>query len=232
MNILSGLILIAWQLAGHLTPVAPPYPPNAFHGGNIVAVIQPSKSSDNDLVILHAEPPFVDVVQTALKQWRFPSDQRNQNALVVVNFRDWDIGSVRTENGGIEFISHSQHLEWARSNHLMPLPILIVDPLYPDVNPEKLYFVPDGAVILRLGIDASGNVSNIEMIQRIQEEFDQAALKAVGQWKFVPAQDESGKAIESNAYAVCVYRPLALPNNNWGLQIQLLPRSIFPLAIS
>ena len=88
MSILPILFLIAWQLATHVSVVAPFYPPNAFRGGNLVAVIQPSKSSENSVTFLHAEPPFADVVQTALKQWRFPSDQRNQSALVMVNFRD------------------------------------------------------------------------------------------------------------------------------------------------
>ncbi len=46
-----------------------------------------------------------------------------------------------------------------------------------------------------------------EIMQGI-DDFDSAVIEAVSQWKFVPAQDESGKAIASDAYAICVYRPL------------------------
>jgi TonB family protein len=211
MNLLPVLVLIAWQLATRLSVVAPLYPPNAFHGGNIVAVIQPSKSSDNKVTILHAEPPFVDVVQTALTQWRFPRDQRNQNALVVVNFRDWDTESVWTEYR-VTFIPHSEQIDWAKSNGLMPVPKLIIDPLYPDVYPSKVYVVPGGAVILHLEIDSTGTVKNAQILQGILDEFNQAALEAVLKWRFAPAQDESGKAVDSEAYAVCVYRPLATTN--------------------
>ncbi|HTY64204.1 MAG TPA: hypothetical protein VMG30_18280 [Acidobacteriota bacterium] len=33
-----------------------------------------------------------------------------------------------------------------------------------------------------------------------------AAIEAVKKWKFAPAMDESGKPIESEAFAICVYR--------------------------
>jgi len=211
MNLLPVLVLIAWQPASHLIAVAPLYPSKAFHGGNIVAVIQPSKSSDNRVTVLHAEPPFVDVVQTALTQWRFPRDQTDRRSLVVINFRDWDIGSVWTGNGGIEFIPHSEQIDWAKSNGLMPIPKLIIDPLYPDAYPNKLYFVFGGAVILHLKIDFTGTVKNPQILQGILDEFNQAAIEAVQKWRFAPAQDESGKAVDSEAYAVCVYRPLPLP---------------------
>ncbi len=212
MNILPVLLLIAWQLASRLVAVAPPYPPLAFHGGNIVAVIDPSKNAENKVVILHSEPPFADVVQTALKEWQFPSDQNDRKSLVVINFRDWAIGSVWTENGGTEFMPHSEQIDWAKSNALMPLPKLIIDPLYPDVYLDKFYVVPGGAVVLHLKIDSTGTVKNARILQGILEEFNQAAFDAVQKWRFAPAQDESGKAIDSDAYAVCVYRPLALPS--------------------
>jgi TonB family protein len=212
MNLLPVLVLIAWQLATRLSVVAPLYPPNAFHGGNLVAVIQPSKSSDNKVTMLHAEPPFVDVVQTALTQWRFPRDQNDRRSLVVINFRDWDIGPVGAGIGGIEFKPHSEQIDWAKSNGLMPVPKLIIDPLYPDVYSNKVYAVPGGAVILHLEIDSTGTVKNAQILQGILDEFNQAALEAVQKWRFAPAQDESGKAVDSEAYAVCVYRPLATTN--------------------
>jgi TonB family protein len=212
MNFLPVLVLIAWQLASRLVAVAPLYPSNAFHGGNIVAVIQPSQRSDNEVTILYAEPPFVDVVQTALTQWRFPRDQNDRRSLVVINFRDWDIEPVGAGIGGIEFKPHSEQIDWAKSNGLMPVPKLIIDPLYPDVYPNKLYAVPGGAVILHLEIDSTGTVKNAQILQGILDEFNQAALEAVQKWRFAPAQDESGKAVDSKAYAVCVYRPLPTTN--------------------
>jgi len=208
MNTLPGLLLIAWQAASRLIPVAPLYPPLAFHGGNIVAIIEPARNADNKVSILHAEAPFVDVVQTALTQWRFPGNLRNQRTLVVVNFRDSDLGYAWTEEGGTKFIPHSQHLEWGKSSPLIPVPTLIVDPLYPDVFPNSMRVALQGSVILHLRIDGAGHVHNLEIIQGIENDFDQAAVEAVKQWKFAPARNEAGKAIDSEAYAVCVYRAL------------------------
>jgi outer membrane biosynthesis protein TonB len=68
--------------------------------------------------------------------------------------------------------------------------------------------VPGGAVILHLEIDPPETVKNACIFQGILDEFNQAAIEAAHKWRFKPAQHESGKACDSQAYAVCVYRPL------------------------
>jgi len=82
---------------------------------------------------------------------------------------------------------------------------LIVDPLYPS---ESL--VLQGAIVLQLQLTTSGLVEGIEAIQGLRKHT-QACIDAVKKWRFMPARDEQGKPIASDAFAVCVYRPLSRP---------------------
>jgi hypothetical protein len=46
------------------------------------------------------------------------------------------------------------------------------------------------------------------------EEYNQAIIKAVKQWEFLPARDEADVPVESEAYGICVYRlvtPYVIP---------------------
>jgi TonB family protein len=208
MSMIPLLLLMTWQMASGLTVVDPPYPSNALHGSNVVAVIDPSRKSENHVEIIHGEEPFINVVREALQQWRLP---RNRSALVVVNFRDWDIDIVRFGYDEIEYSPHSERIGWA-SPHSLPLPAVIVDPLYPDVYAPETSSVLPGAFVLRLEIDSAGTVRDAQVLKSEVTEgiddFQSAAIEAVSQWRFAPARDESGKAIASEAYAICVYRPL------------------------
>jgi TonB family protein len=208
MNMIPLLFFVGWQMSSGLTVVDPPYPLSALHGGNVVAVIEPSRESENHVDIIHGEEPFVKVVREALQQWRLPG---NRVALVVVNFRDLDIGIVRFGYDEIEYIPRSEQIGWT-SPHSMPLPAFIVDPIYPDVYAPKSSGVLPGAFVLHMEIDSTGTVRDAQVLKSKVtqgiDDFQSAAIEAISQWRFEPSQDESGKAIASDAYAICVYRPL------------------------
>jgi TonB family protein len=139
-------------------------------------------------------PVFVDAVKTALKQWQLPGIKK---ALVVVTFRDWVMFPILP----------SVPIQWGQLKHTLPLPTSVTWPAYPEPNPNKHFAMP-AAVILHLQIDEGGHVSALRVL-RGAKEASKAAIEAVKQWKFSPAQDESGKPTGSGAYAVCVYRPLS-----------------------
>lgn len=189
------VLLIGLQIAAAPKVTVPSYPPMAFHGGTVVAEIELWGKPENRVAILHAEEPFAKVVRDALSQWRFPAGLKNTHAVVVINFRD-------------SVMPLSRSIECPQSKHHLAVPNLIVDPLYPD-SPLRIIW---GGVVVRLTVSETGNVKHVETIQRI-DEFSQCVTEAVMQWKFRPALDESGEPTESEAYAVCVYRPQLNPNN-------------------
>jgi hypothetical protein len=196
MKAISLVLLIGYQMAAGLNVVAPYYPANAVYGGNVVAVIEPSAALTKRVRILHAEEPFVEPVRAALVQWRFLNDQKDVAALVVVNFREPSI-TVTTPHG-----PKSSTIDCTFYDRRMPVPRLIVDPLYSDVSLTVL-----GAAILHLKISAAGTVDEVAVIQGLGDHT-QAVIEAVKKWQFLPARDESGKPVASEAFAICVYRAL------------------------
>jgi hypothetical protein len=141
MNIFSFVFLMGFQLAAGLNVVVPAYPVKAVRGGNVVAVIEFSKGAASRVVILYADEPFAEPTRTALAQWRVPADRKDKPALVVVNFRDPFLSMVNTGRG-IKLEPQSHRINSGQYDRSMPVPILVVDPLYSDasvVRPTLLY---------------------------------------------------------------------------------------------
>jgi TonB family protein len=204
MKTLFLALLLALQATTPKVAV-PPYPANAFRGGNIVAVITPKDDSTRPLIV-HAEEPFVEPVVNALAQWRLPSKRDERNAaVVVVNFRDWS--DIEHSENGIKQnpASHSIQCDQSKFRYL-PMPTVILDPFYPDAT-----LTVTGSVVVHLKVSSSGTVKGVDVIQGI-ESFNKVVLEAVKQWRFSPARKD-GVPIESEAYAICVYRPLQNPTN-------------------
>jgi hypothetical protein len=187
MNALSIALLLMLQTVANLKISIPSYPLMAFHGGTVVAVIEGKLKSG--VSILHAEEPFLEPVQEALKQWSFAGKDSNRDVLVVVNFRDFVVPLSRV----IDCPQPKRHL---------PVPAWVTDPVYPE-NPLLL----EGAVVVRMKISAAGSVQKVDVIKGIGG-FNPCVTEAVTQWKFKPARDRYGRAMESEAFAVCVWRPL------------------------
>jgi TonB family protein len=76
-----------------------------------------------------------------------------------------------------------------------PMPTTIVDPEYP------LDSVAEGTVVLQLTIDKAGRTVNADVINGVPS-LTQAAIDAVSQWKFSPA-DQEGAGV---AVAVITFR--------------------------
>jgi hypothetical protein len=67
-----------------------------------------------------------------------------------------------------------------------------------------------GASVLHLEVTESGSVGGVEVIQALGD-YTQATVEAVKKWNFVPARNETDKSVASDAFAICVYRPLQNP---------------------
>lgn len=197
MSAIYLALLLAIQTTSAQELAAPKYPPMAYRGGNLVALVQPTEKSSK-VTILHAEEAYVETVMEALSQWRMDKDN-----VVVVNFKSWlDIEKIES---GIRFKPAVREIDCPQENRRLPVPKLIVDPALPDPGPGQLDIY--GSIIVRLSISASGAVRGVDVVQGT-EEYNQAIIKAVKQWKFLPALDEAGVPVESEAYGICVYRLL------------------------
>jgi TonB family protein len=53
----------------------------------------------------------------------------------------------------------------------------------------------EGAVTFRIGIDEKGNVAELRIVDRAGHGFDEAAMKAMRQFKFSPALANDGRPV-------------------------------------
>lgn len=205
MKILSSLvILMALQADTTTRIVLPSYPSNAFRGGNVVAVLE-QKRNGTQIAFLHSEEPFAEPVRQALSQWRlWTGDRKLRDAIVIANFRDWF--DVENSENGIKLNPGAHRIQCSPSKPGLPVPSLIVDPDYPE-----LAMIVTASIAVRLKVSRTGTVTAAEILQG-EEEFNGPVMEAVKKWKFSPARDEQNNPIESEAYAICVYRPIQTQN--------------------
>jgi hypothetical protein len=173
----------------------PLYPPNAVSGGTVIAELRMADGNVTRVAILSGAEPFAGPCTSALSQWRLQPDVKG-NQLAVVYFRQPYLHTL----GAAE-----EEIKPAKSPPQLPYPRHVVQPLYP---PNAL---AQGGVILRADISAEGRVSKVETIKGMGV-LTGASVDALKRWQFVPAQDDKGKKIASQAYVVFVYRfPLNVP---------------------
>lgn len=195
--------LVGCQLAGASNIVCPNFPPNAVRGGNVVAVLETSKGGFvKRVVVLYGDKPFVEPTRSALVQWRMPGEG-DMPVLVIVNFRDPYL-TMESSGNGIVLGPQNHTIKAARYDRSISVPKFVVDPFYPPS------LVVMGAAVLQLKIISSGAVGEVHVVQELGD-LTQSAIDAVKKWTFIPARDQANKAIASNAFAICVYRPLQDP---------------------
>jgi len=180
--------------------VCPPYPPLAVPGGNVVAVLELAKGSVSRVVVLYGDEPFVEPARVALAKWRLPKEREDKPTLVVVNFRDPYLTMDATKSGivlgpGSSTINPDRYAS-------LPVPTLVVDPFY-----QTHSRVVMGASVLHLRIAENGSVGGVEVIQELGDQT-RIIVDSVKKWNSIPARDDGGRPVASDAFAVCVYRPL------------------------
>jgi protein TonB len=64
-----------------------------------------------------------------------------------------------------------------------------VDPEYPDAAVRARI---EGSVVLEIGVDETGNVSDVQVTRGLPFGLSEAAAEAVRQWKYRPARGPDG----------------------------------------
>ncbi len=194
------LLITGFQTASGVSVVVPNYPPLAVGGGVVAAVVRPSADAENRVDILYGSEPFVSSTREALVQWRLPAERRGRPALVVVNYRDATISMLSTT--AVDIKGADRKIIGGGYGRQIPVPQTVTDPLFSQPNVIVL-----GASVLHLKVSDSGSVGEVEVMKDLGS-YSQASIEAVKKWKFAPARDVVGRPVASDAFAVCLYRPL------------------------
>jgi outer membrane biosynthesis protein TonB len=189
----------SFTLPASISVVAPPYPPDALMGGDVLvdAVVKTSGNLAN-VQTVHGDPPFVDVSLSAARTWSFSparSDgQTVENHIgVVFEFPQPYMPKVtrKTRN-------YDEPLPNAADRGALPL--MTVEPEYPAAT------VAEGSVILSLVIDAHGKIAATRVLQDVPA-LTQPALVAVRQWHFAPGKRAGTPARSAVIVVITFVRP-------------------------
>ncbi len=158
--------------------------------------IKPYKHKELKVQVIDIPPEIKDIVKPPEEQ---PTPQIKQ---VII-----DEGDDSEDDGDVEIVDTIQEttLDMNKESNApavklpprfqvvekMPTPIKQVPPKYPE-SVKKLGI--EGTVVLTAVIDEKGNVIKVEVKKSVFPTLDQAAINALKQWKFEPAQN-NGKPV-------------------------------------
>jgi TonB family protein len=168
----------------------PPIPVTAVSGGEVLVDVDVSSEGVvTRATPLRSTPPFTDLLLDAVRPWQFfPARETvdperagageptsrvaiQSNVLVAAVFRP---PSLHAPTLG------EPPKEVAGSN-VLPFPLAMIPPLFPPAAASN------GVVLLEVHVTAAGSVDDVGVINSAPP-FDDAAVNAVRQWHFRPAQ--------------------------------------------
>ncbi len=155
--------------------VAPVYPPEAKTQGLRGVVILEARidTAGNviDARVLRSRGEIVDrAVLDAVRQWKFKPPATESLATLTVVFNPETVG---------------------RTPRMSPEEAKVLSRVEPVYSPEARSHGLKGVVIVEVGIDTAGNVTDAKVLRSRGAAVDQAVLDAVRQWKFEPPAKES-----------------------------------------
>jgi len=154
---------------------------------------------------LRSTPPFTDFVLNAVREWQLfpardvPDADRAQageatsrvaiesHVLVAAVFRP---PSLRAPTLG-------EPPKDVSGSDVLPFPLAMIPPLFP---PKA---ASNGVVLLEVHVSANGSVDDVGVINS-SPPFDDAAVKAVRQWHFHPAQHR--RPVATYVYVILGFR--------------------------
>jgi TonB family protein len=151
---------------------APTYPPPAHFSEVGFSVFDLKLNSDGTVAkdeLLRGQAQFVDRSRLAFHDWRFMKaihDDIHVNAIFLYK-----------PQSNLPDSRFTLNLPPPETELQSPFPIKVVDPGFP------LNGVSGGEVVLQVGLDSTGSVSNINVIQSAPT-LTEAAVAAVHEWKF------------------------------------------------
>jgi len=163
-----------------IAAVRPVYPPLAktadIQGKVALQVVVGTDGSVSDIKVASGHPLLVKAALEAVQKWRYaPMDEPAVTDVTI------DFALPKGDN----------------ADGILAPPMLIFRPSPPYPNDAKLAKL-QGAVVLEVMIAADGTVRDDKVINSLDKELDDIALKTVKRWKFLPAL-KAGKPVESKS---------------------------------
>jgi len=184
----------------------PPIPVTAVGGGEVLVDLDVSATGTvTRATPLRSTPPFTDFVLNAVREWQLfpardvPDADRAQageatsrvaiesHVLVAAVFRP---PSLRAPTLG-------EPPKDVSGSDVLPFPLAMIPPLFP---PKA---ASNGVVLLEVHVSANGSVDDVGVINS-SPPFDDAAVKAVRQWHFRPAQHRT--PVATYVYVILGFR--------------------------
>ncbi len=185
-----------------------PIPVTAVGGGEVLVDLDVSADGTvTRATPLRSTPPFTEFVLNAVRDWRFfparevaDADRARageptsrvavqSHVLVATVFRP---PSLRAPTLG------EPPTDVSSGSDVLPFPLAMIPPLFPPTAASN------GVVLLEVQVSAKGSVDHVGVITSAPP-FDDAAVKAVREWHFRPAQVH-GAAVPTYVYVVLGFR--------------------------
>jgi TonB family protein len=180
-----------------LSLVAASYPANSFFGATVVLDARITNSGrPEDIQIVRGENPFLDKALSAVQSWTFRptrSADKTADARIGIIFQFTDPFSSTHQQK-----KHDRPVVSADVQEQAARPLATPEP---DTSSTKQI---EGSVILCEKIDATGQVSSIEVV-RGEESLTPSAVAAARQWQFVSGR-HGGSDTPSEVVVVIVFR--------------------------
>jgi len=186
----------------------PSIPVTAVSGGEVLVDVDVSaEGAVTRATPLRSTPPFTELVVNAVRDWRFFPAREAVNAdppragestsrvavqshvLVAAVFRP---PSLRAPTLG------EPPKDVSSGSDILPFPAAMIPPLFPPTAASN------GVVLLEVRVSAKGSVDDVGVINSAPP-FDDAAVKAVREWHFRPAQVH-GTPVPTYVYVVLGFR--------------------------
>ncbi|MDQ5873023.1 MAG: TonB family protein, partial [Acidobacteriota bacterium] len=71
-------------------------------------------------------------------------------------------------------------------------PAVLVSKVDPEYPPAAVHAQAEGSVVLEIGIDETGRVTDVQVVRGLSFGLSEAAATAVREWRYRPAQGPSG----------------------------------------
>lgn len=204
MTIRIGMFLLAALLQSpgmeprlEIAAHTPNVPPESVEPATVVMTAMINAAGRiSGAMTLQGEPPVVEYAFAEMTHWEFATATGEKHPPIGMVF----LFRPRAIIPGQPF-EFSLHEAW-RGENRPALPVHAPDPGYPPNS------VAEGAVVLQLGVDPAGDVTDIRVVQGVSS-LTEAAVRTVRGWKFAPALRDGKVAASTAIVTIAFRRPVA-----------------------
>ena len=191
-------------LSSYTSPIFPDYAKSRgiAKGTALIAVLWDDQGRAADVVVLSTSfPSFGEAAQESAKQWRRPSGK----AGVQTYNLNFELGGVIVVTGKMMTdyaaeVRAERPPRAALPEELDAEPKALTQPM-PTVSAEVMAKYQTGRVVVEYFIDEDGRVRAPSIMHATSDEFAQAALAAMAQWRYETPRRNGLSVVTSMRYA-------------------------------